>query len=294
MSPADTPADFTYTQVSAGGYHALAVGSDGNAYAWGYNDTGQIGDGTTTRRTTPVKVMSPADTPADFTYTQVSGGNNYSLAVGSDGNAYAWGSNQKGVLGINIAIWWGDTNPVPMRVRDPSSPKDKSKGLQAEQVSAGYQHSLAVGSDGNAYAWGDNENGQLGNDSIPTGQYNSKAQSPAPVPVSFNLQLVITGVRFDQTPASGLTRGDGSSVTVTTSAHAPGTVTVNVDYTLGGAPKTPDTSLQYTYLPAGVLPNAGGEGILLALATGMTGMGGVLASRRHRRETHSLSLASHG
>ncbi|MBI0063402.1 MULTISPECIES: RCC1 domain-containing protein [Bifidobacterium] len=294
MSPADTPADFTYTQVSAGGYHALAVGSDGNAYAWGYNDTGQIGDGTTTRRTTPVKVMSPADTPADFTYTQVSGGNNYSLAVGSDGNAYAWGSNQKGVLGINIAIWWGDTNPAPMRVRDPSSPKDKSKGLQAEQVSAGYQHSLAVGSDGNAYAWGDNENGQLGNDSIPTGQYNSKAQNPAPVPVSFNLQLVITGVRFDQTPASGLTRGDGSSVTVTTSAHAPGTVTVNVDYTLGGAPKTPDTSLQYTYLPAGVLPNAGGEGILLALATGMTGMGGVLASRRHRRETHSLSLASHG
>ena len=292
--PADTPMDFTYVQVSAGSRHSLALGSDGNAYAWGENSKGQIGDGTTTRRTTPVKVMSPADTPADFTYTQVSGGNNYSLAVGSDGNAYAWGSNQKGVLGINIAIWWGDTNPAPMRVRDPSSPKDKSKGLQAEQVSAGYQHSLAVGSDGNAYAWGDNENGQLGNDSIPTGQYNSKAQNPAPVPVSFNLQLVITGVRFDQTPASGLTRGDGSSVTVTTSAHAPGTVTVNVDYTLGGAPKTPDTSLQYTYLPAGVLPNAGGEGILLALATGMTGMGGVLASRRHRRETHSLSLASHG
>ncbi|MDT7511809.1 chromosome condensation regulator RCC1, partial [Bifidobacterium sp. H6bp9] len=112
-------------------------------------------------------------------------------------------------------------------------------------------------------------------------------------PVSFNLALVITGVRFDQTAVSGLTRGDGSSVTVTTPAHQPGTVTVSVDYTLGGAPQTPDTSLRYTYLPAGVLPQAGGEGILLALATGMTGMGGVLASRRHRQETRRLLHASH-
>ena len=112
------------------------------------------------------------------------------------------------------------------------------------------------------------------------------------MPVSFNLQLVITGVRFDQTAVSGLTRGDGNSVSVLTPAHQPGTVTVSVDYTLGGAPQTPDTSLRYTYLPAGVLPKAGGEGILLALATGMTGMGGVLASRRHRKETHQLSHAS--
>ena len=112
------------------------------------------------------------------------------------------------------------------------------------------------------------------------------------MPVSFNLALVITGVRFDQTPVSGLMRGDGSSVTVTTPAHQPGTVTVSVDYTLGGAPQTPDTSLRYTYLPAGVLPRAGGEGILLALAAGMTGMGGVLASRRHRQETRRLLHAS--
>ena len=150
-----------------------------------------------------------------------------------------------------------------------------------------------MGSDGNAWAWGWNGYGQLGNNSIPTGLYNSKAQSPVPVPVSFNLALVITGVRFDQTPASGLTRGDGSSVSVLTPAHQPGTVTVSVDYTLGGAPQTPDTSLRYTYLPAGVLPKAGGEGILLALATGMTGMGGVLASRRHRQETRRLLHALH-
>ena len=142
-----------------------------------------------------------------------------------------------------------------------------------------------MGSDGNVYAWGYNYYGQLGN-----GTRNNKS---APVPVVFNLALVITGVRFDQTAVSGLTRGDGNSVTVLTPAHQPGTVTVSVDYTLGGAPQTPDTSLRYTYLPAGVLPQAGGEGILLALAAGMTGMGGVLASRRHRQETRRLLHASH-
>ena len=287
--PTDAPADFTYTQVSAGRFYSLALGSDGNAYAWGYNNDGQIGDGTDTDRNTSVRAKTPdrntyPDLPKDFTYVQVSAGNDHSLALGSDGYAWAWGCNQDGPLGNNTASPYGDVNPVPERVRDPASPTDTSKGLQATQVSGGYHYSLAVGSDGNAYAWGYNSDGRLGD-----GTRNNKS---APVPVSFNLALVITGVRFDQTAVSGLTRGDGGSVSVLTPAHQPGTVTVSVDYTLGGAAQTPDTTLRYTYLPAGVLPQAGGEGILLALTTGMTGMGGVLASRRHRKEQHQLSHAS--
>ena len=288
----DLPKDFTYLQVSAGSNHSLALGSDGNAYTWGFNDAGRLGDGTTMDRHAPVRVKTPdrktyPDLPKDFTYMQVSAGGWHSLAVGSDGNAYTWGGNNQGQLGNNTS----SNSYVPVRVRDPASPTDASKGLKATQVSAGGSHSLAVGSDGNAYAWGWNDNGQFGNDSIPTGS-SYQAHSSVPVPVSFNLQLVITGVRFDQTAVSGLTRGDGNSVTVLTPAHQPSTVTVSVDYTLGGAAQTPDTSLRYTYLPAGVLPKAGGEGILLALATGMTGMGGVLASRRHRKETHQLLHAS--
>ena len=287
--PANTPTDFTYLQVSAGHQHSLAVGSDGNAYACGDNSPGSVGDGTTTNRATPVKVRKPADTPTDFTYLQVNAGWGHSLALGSDGKTYAWGLNWYGQLGNSS----GGSSSIPVRVRDPANPTDKSKGLKATQVSGGYFHSLAVGSDGNAYAWGGNRDGQLGNNSIPTGKYNNKAQSSVPVLVMLNLQRVITGVKFDQTPVSGLTRGDSNSVSVFTPAHQPGMVTVSVDYTLGGAPQTPDTSLRYTYLPAGVLPKAGGEGILLALATGMTGMGGVLASRRHRKEQHKLLHASH-
>ncbi|MBI0147799.1 InlB B-repeat-containing protein [Bifidobacterium sp. W8104] len=328
--PEGAPADFTYMQVSAGYDYSLAVGSDGNAYAWGNNEHGQLGDGTTINRYAPVKVGKPADftyvqvsagtyhslalgsdgnvytwgnsqttpvmvekpdrkmypdLPRDFTYVQVSAGSSHSLALGSDGYAYAWGWNFEGELGNNSS----SNSSVPVRARDSTKPNDTSKGLQAVQIGAGAYHSLAVGSDGYTYAWGWNCTGQLGN-----GNYDGSYHDyPVPAPVVFNLMPVITGVRFDQTAVSGLTRGDGSSVTVLTPAHQPGTVTVSVDYMMGGTGSTlTDKSLAYTYLPAGVLPKAGGEGILLALATGMTGIGGVLASRRHRKEQHRLLHAS--
>ena len=288
--PADAPTDFTYIQISAGAGHSLAVGSDGYAYAWGRSDSGQLGNNTSgfgAHSSVPVHVRdpsSPTDENKGLKATQVSGGGDHSLAVGSDGYVYAWGINNYGQLGNNTTS--GSTaNPVPVHVRNPANSADTSKGLQATQVKVGYDFSLAMGSDGNAYAWGANGNGQLGNDTT-----NTKL---VPVPVVFNLQLVITGVKFDTDSGTNLTRGDGSSVIVTTPAHAPGMVTVSVDYTLGGAPQKPDTSLRYTYTPLGVLPQAGGEGILLALATGMTGMGGVLASRRHRGETRQLFHTSH-
>ncbi|WP_449495106.1 hypothetical protein, partial [Bifidobacterium kimbladii] len=59
------PKDFTYLQVSGGGDHSLALGSDGYAYAWGSNTFGQLGDGTITDQHTPVRVKKPAGTPGD-------------------------------------------------------------------------------------------------------------------------------------------------------------------------------------------------------------------------------------
>ncbi len=127
------------------------------------------------------------------------------------------------------------------------------------------------------------------------GGYNGYKDAYAPVLVEFNLSRVIIAARFDTSPGTNLTNiSNSNGVTVLTPAHVPGTVTVSVDYTMGGSGQTlTDTSLRYTYTPAGVLPRAGGEGVMLALATGMTGMGAVLASRRHRREQHRLLHALH-
>ena len=280
--PANTPPDFTFVQISGGWQQSLALGSDGNAYGWGFNSYGELGDGTTTERTRPVKVSKPVGAPTDFTYVQISEGCDHSLAVGSDGYTYAWGYNRYGQLG-NTTTSGTNANPVPVRVHDPNSPADESKGLKAVQISGGWDHSLAVGSDGNAYGWGKNSYGQLSD--------GTTYLRSAPTLVVFNLVPVITNVVFDTRSSPNLTHGDNGSVTVLTPAHVPGTVTVRVICKLGVL--SPSTYLTYTYTPLGALPQAGGEGILLALATGMTGMGGVLASRRHRRETRQLSQASH-
>ena len=168
------------------------------------------------------------------------------------------------------------------------TPPTNTNGIKFNQISSSNtgSFSLAVGSDGYVYAWGNNGNGRLGD-----GTTNGKL---VPVSVMFNPQPVIAAAKFDTSPGTHLTPvSNSNSATVLTPAHLPGTVTVSVDYTMGGAGNTlTDTSLRYTYTPAGVLPQAGGEGILLALATGMTGMGGVLASRRHRRETQQLLYTS--
>ena len=274
-------------QVSAGGWFALAIGEDGNTWAWGYNQYGSLGNGYSSTNTdtnyVPQKVRYPANAGA-VTAVQVSAGLYHSLAVDTDGNTWAWGRNNYGQLGDNTT----SDRHSPVKVfASAQSTSSAEPWLNAMQVSAGWQNSLVIGTDGVAYAWGQNWYGQLGNP-------NAGRQSLVPSPVAFNLQPVITGVTFNTSPGTNLIRGDGSSVSVTTPAHLPGTVTVSVKYTTGGAGNTlTDTSLRYTYMPAGVLPKAGGEGILLVLATGMTGMGGILASRRHRRETRQLSQASH-
>ena len=290
ITPPTNTNGIKFNQISSSntGSFSLAVGSDGYVYAWGYNTYGQLGDGTAKNsRYTPVMVQKPdrktyPDLPTNFTYVQVSAGGRHSIALGSDGYAYAWGYNSSGQLGNNTKT----DSYVPVPVRDPANPTDTSKGLKATQISAGYWHSLAVGSDGYVYAWGNNGNGRLGD-----GTTNGKL---VPVSVMFNPRPVIAAAKFDTSPGTHLTPvSNSNSATVLTPAHLPGTVTVSVDYTMGGAGNTlTDTSLRYTYTPAGVLPQAGGEGILLALATGMTGMGGVLASRRHRRETQQLLYTS--
>ena len=286
-SPNDTSKGLKATQVSAGGTHSLAVSSNGYTYAWGYNSSfGQLGDNTTSDSAVPVPVRDPAspnDTSKGLKATQVSGGYNYSLALGSDGYAYAWGDNDHGQLGNK-----GTSDPYPYPVKVLASAQSTStygSWLHAAQISAGDHHSLAIGTDGNAKAWGYNGYGRLGD--------GTTTESNVPVPVAFKPQPVISSVTFDTIPAKDLAQIGNNSVTVVTPKHLPGTVKVTVKYTMGSKGNILIyDSLQYTYTPRGVLPQAGGEGILLALATGTVSMGGVLASRRHRREQHQLSHAS--
>ena len=130
--------------------HCLAAKSDGTLWAWGNNDCFQLGDGTTTDRTTPVQVSGISGAVA------VAAGYRHSLAVKSDGTVWAWGWNGYGQLGNGHPTDYYDTNyfsTVPVQAIGLSN---------VIEVAANCNHSLAVKSDGTVYAWGHNVSGQLG------------------------------------------------------------------------------------------------------------------------------------
>ena len=79
--------------MPAADVHSLALKSDGTVWAWGYNNYGQLGDGTTTDRHTPVSVSGLTGV------TAIAGGYGHSLALKSDGTVWAWGYNSYGQLG---------------------------------------------------------------------------------------------------------------------------------------------------------------------------------------------------
>jgi alpha-tubulin suppressor-like RCC1 family protein len=135
-------------QVATSQYDAsFALGADGTLLAWGGNDNGELGDGSTTSRSTPVVVTGLAR-PA----TAVAAGGFHVLALLDDGTVASWGANYAGQLGDGSTVATSSPNPVP--------------GLtDIVAVAATQGSSFAVDSAGRLYAWGDNSYGQLGDGS---------------------------------------------------------------------------------------------------------------------------------
>ncbi|MFG2111450.1 Ig-like domain repeat protein [Streptomyces sp. NPDC048718] len=148
-APVDLPAGVELTALSAGHGFSLGLTADGGVYAWGINNYGQLGDGTTTSSTTPVEV----DLPTGVTITALASGSNHTLALTADGRIYAWGWNAYGQLGDGTTT--DRIIPVPV---------DLPAGTAITAIAAGDngEFSLAATSDGRVLAWGLNRFGQLG------------------------------------------------------------------------------------------------------------------------------------
>ncbi|MCI5224636.1 MAG: hypothetical protein D3924_18700, partial [Candidatus Electrothrix sp. AR4] len=131
----------TAPQVTIGLSHSLALKSDGSLWAWGDNRKGQLGDGSTTNKYSPVRIGFDSD------WTAVAAGYYHNLALKDDGSLWAWGDNGKGQLGDGST-----TNKYsPVRIGSDSD---------WTAVTAGDQHSLARKSDGSLWAWGFNQYGR--------------------------------------------------------------------------------------------------------------------------------------
>lgn len=139
---------------------------------------------------------------------------------------------------------------------------------------------MAIGSDGNLYTWGKNDNSQLGRDT-------SSTPANRPGKVEFPGRAIPTGVQFDQDTAPAPIENSDGTWKTTIPRHEPGIVTITIDWTLNQTRQTPDTNNTYRYIHIGTLPLTGSNGILLMLAIGLLAATGAAASSRNYRETRS-------
>lgn len=130
-------------KVACGFVYTVVLKSDGTVWAWGDNSFGQLGDGTTTDRHTPVQASGLSDVAA------IAAGTYHTVALKKDGTVWAWGYNKYGQLGDGTEA----DRSVPVQIpylRD------------VTVIAAGLLHTVVLKDDGTVWAWGENEFGQLG------------------------------------------------------------------------------------------------------------------------------------
>ena len=131
-----------WKEIKLGSGYAIAIKSDGTLWAWGANSSGQLGDGTTINKTTPVQVGTASD------WKTLSAGAGTNLALKSDGTIWVWGDNFYGqIAGGN------DPQTTPLQV---------GTATDWKSISTGGYHMLTLKNNGTLWVWGNNDFGSLG------------------------------------------------------------------------------------------------------------------------------------
>ncbi len=140
-----------FSSLSAGQDFSCGVTPLGNAFCWGRNAAGALGNGSTTNRTTP----GPVTMPAGVLFDSISAGQDHACAISASGAVYCWGGNASGQLGT------GNTSPqtTPTLVSVPGV----SVSFASVSAAAQFTCALTTGTNPTVYCWGLNSTGQLGN-----------------------------------------------------------------------------------------------------------------------------------
>jgi alpha-tubulin suppressor-like RCC1 family protein len=154
-SPVQTvSAGTNWKQISAGYRHSAAIKTDGTLWLWGRNNNGQLGDNTTTDRSSPVQTVSGGTNWKQVSVNLFGNNGHMSAAIKTDGTLWLWGTNTLGQLG---------TNDITNR----SSPvQTVAGGTNWKQVAVGYRNSVSIKTDGTLWIWGIGSSGELGDNTI--------------------------------------------------------------------------------------------------------------------------------
>jgi len=134
--------------ISAGEFSSFGITIDGALFAWGNNYYGQLGDNSTTNKSTPVAVCG------NHKFCKISASTGHVLAIDATNSTWSWGYNCHGQLGDNSTT----DKSTPIAVCNSNN--------IFNIISAGGYTSFGITIDGQPFAWGHNERGQLGDNSI--------------------------------------------------------------------------------------------------------------------------------
>ncbi|OGQ88059.1 MAG: hypothetical protein A2289_20505 [Deltaproteobacteria bacterium RIFOXYA12_FULL_58_15] len=150
LTPQEIPALTHVVEIAAGFEHTVVRLANGEVRAWGWNVAGQLGNGTVNEWEDVV--YEPQVVQGISTAIQVVAGWRVSAALLADKSVVAWGRNEEGELATGSFLPEYSTVPVAIPISEPVA-----------KIAVGYYHFMALLEDGRVMVWGDNEYGQLGN-----------------------------------------------------------------------------------------------------------------------------------
>ncbi len=175
--------------ISEGSEWTLAIATDGNAYSWGNNGSGELGNSLgPTDSNVPVQVTNTGALSGKSVLS-IDAGGHFGCAIASDSNAYCWGINAEGHLGDNNSP---TQRSFPVAVYTSGA----LSGKKILSISSAYNHSCVIASDSKIYCWGSNDSGQLG-DSTTTDNDEAVAVVTTGVLSGLNINSVIAGNYFN-------------------------------------------------------------------------------------------------
>jgi alpha-tubulin suppressor-like RCC1 family protein len=167
-TPSLVPGLNNIIQISCGRWHSVALKSDGTVWSWGDNGYGETGAAIDSTSSCVCQFI-PSQVSSLSGIIQISAGDDFTVALKNDGTVWAWGNNLYGQLGTGAPSLYSN---IPLQVT----------GLTGiVSIGGSYGHTLALKNDGTMWAWGVNNQGQLGNGTVSTNGCGCEA---TPVQVS--------------------------------------------------------------------------------------------------------------